>query len=425
MKKKKVLFGLVILLFSLVIMTTSNPAVFAKGPVTISFWFPGADKANNVYFVDAAKEFEKTHPQIKVEVTVLPSTQADIDLKLNAAVLSGTYPDALSVFLSTLATRGPQGEFAPLDKYIRGWSDKNDIFESVYKIGKANNKLMGLGFYPNPEILVYRKDYFKEAGLDPNHPPTNWNELAAAAKKLTVRDSSNNVTRAGLDIPMLNAQVFFKPFCRQNGALVIDDKRKKPLFTDPKMVAAFDYLLKLKKENISIPYNYQKKDSIPFQYGRSAMSFMQPTQIISLTDANSALKDKIGLAPVLTGKKKSAFCGYRLFALGSSSKHKNEAWEFIKFMMSKEQMRERYKTLKIPPVRKSMEDDFVATDPAFNKVVMDYVKNGQGDNTVSWNTLATKYLHQAWEEAYSGKKTSAQALKDAQAGLLKELKSMK
>jgi ABC-type glycerol-3-phosphate transport system substrate-binding protein len=423
---KKVLLGLFAVLLSLAVVA-SNPAVFAKakGPVTISFWFPGADKVNNTYFLDAVKEFEKTHRQIKVNVTILPSTQADVDLKLNAAVLGGIYPDVLSAFLSTMATRSPQGEFAPLDKYIRAWSDKNDIFKSVYDIGKINNKTMGLGYYPNPEILVYRKDYFKEAGLDPNHPPANWEELAAAAKKLTVRDNKNNVTRAGLDIPALNAQVFFKPFCRQNGAAVIDNKRKRPLFTDPKMIAAFEYLIKLKNENVSIPFNYQKKDSIPFQYGRSAMSFMQPTQIVSLFMADPAMKEKIGLAPVLTGNKKSDFCGYRLFTIGAASKHKNEAWEFIRFMMSKEQMCERYKTLKIPPVRSSMENDFVALDPAFNKVVMDYVKHGEGDNTVPWNTLATKYLHQAWEEAYNGKKTSAQALKDAQTGLLKELKSMK
>jgi ABC-type glycerol-3-phosphate transport system substrate-binding protein len=422
---KRVLFGLSVVLLALVIIT-SNPAAFAKGPVTISFWFPGADRVNNAYFVDAAKEFTKTHPRIKVNVTVLPAPQADIDLKLNAAVLAGIYPDVLSAYLATMSTRSPQGEFAPLDKYIRGWSDKKDIFQSTYEIGKINHKTVGLGYYPNPEILVYRKDYFKKAGLDPNHPPTNWKELAAYANKLTMRDQKNNVTRAGLDIPVLKAQVFFKPFCRQNGALVINNQKQKPLFTDPKMVEAFEYLIKLKNENVSIPYNFQKKDSIPFQSGRSAMSFMQPTQIVSLIAADSAMKDKIALAPVITGKKKkSAFCGYRLFTIGSSSKHKSEAWEFIKFMMSKEQMRKRYQSLKIPPVRKSMEDDFIAVDPAFNKVVMDYVKNGEGDNTVPWNTLATKYLHQAWEEAYSGKKTSAQALKNAQVSLLKELQSMK
>lgn len=423
---KKLFCGFFILLFVLVVITTSNPAVFAKekGPVTISFWFPGADKVNDSYFIKAAKDFEKTHPQIKVAVTVLPATQADVDLKLNAALLGGTYPDVLSAYLANIGTRGSQGDFYALDNYIRNWSDRNDIFESVYNIGKYDNKILGLGYYPNPEVLVYRKDFFKEVGLDPNRPPANWEELASYARKLTVRDQNGNVIRAGLDIPAISSNVFMKPFFRQNGAIIVDERERKPMLDDPKMIGALEFIIKLKNDNISIPFNYQKKESIPFLYGKSAMSFLQPTQIVRMFEADSSLENKIGLAPVLTRTQKSAFCGYRLFAIGSSSKYKDESWEFIKFMMSKEQMRYRFMNLKIPVVRKSMEDDFVAAQPAFNKVLMDYVKYGQGDNVIAWNTLAVKYIHQAYEEAYNGKKTPTQALKDAQSNLLKELKNM-
>lgn len=424
---KKVLFGLAVLLLSLGIITV-NPAIFAaksNGPVTITFWFPGADEANNVYFMNAAKEFEKTHHQIEVDVTVLPSTQADIDLKLNSAMLAGTYPDVLSAQIVNIATRGSQGEFYPLDKLIRGWKDKNDIFENVYDIGKYGNKILGLGYYPVPDVLVYRRDFFKEVGLDPNHPPANWDELATYAKKLTVRDSNNNVTRAGLDIPAISSNTFVKIFAYENGAAVIDEKKRRPMLNDPKMIGALDFIIKLKNENVSIPYNYQKKDSIPFVYGKSAMSFLQPTQIAKLLQSDSSLKEKIGLAPVLTGKKKIGNCAFRLFTIGNLSKHKKEAWEFIKFMMSKDQMRYRYQNLKIPVVRKSMRDEFVATDPSFNGTLMEYVKYGKGENKVSWNTLAVRYIHQAYEEAYNGRKTPAQALNDAQIQLLKELKNIK
>ncbi len=418
---------LMILLAGLMIFAFSGYTTFAKtkGPVTISFWFPSNDKMTNAYFFDAAKEFEKTHPQINVEVTALPPGQADVDLKLNAAVLSGTYPDVQSSMLTAIGTRGSMGEFYPLDKLIAKWDDKTDIYQNVFSIGSYKGKLLGLGFYPNPNILVYRKDFFKEAGLDPNHPPANWDELAAYAKKLTIRDG-NNVTRAGFDIPAINGTVFIKPFCRQNGAVVIDEKREKPMLDDAKMIGAFDYLMKLKNENVSNPFDFLKKDSIPFVYGKSAMSFMDPAQVMGLLNSKPDLKDKLAFAPVLTGpKKKSGYCAYRLFTIANSSKHKNEAWEFIKFMMSKEQVQERYANLKIPPVRQSMEKDYIAKDPAFNSVIMDYVKNGQGDNVIAWNTLGTKYLYQAWEEAYSGKKAPAQALKDAQANLLKELKNLK
>jgi ABC-type glycerol-3-phosphate transport system substrate-binding protein len=424
---KRLGLGLLVICFAWVVFISATSQLFAKtkAPVNLSFWFPSSDKKCNEYFIDAAKEFEKTHPQIKVTVAVLPPGQADVDLKLNAAMLSGTYPDVLSAFLSSIGTRGSQGDFYPLEKYVAKWKDKTDMYPNMLGLGKYKNKLLGLAYYPNPDMLVYRKDFFKEAGLDPNQPPANWNELAAYAKKLTVYDANKNVARAGLDIPALNSNVFIKAFCRQNGANVIDDKRQKPMLNAPGVIEAFNFIMKLKNEKVSIPYNYIKKDSIPFLYGRSAMSFLQPTQIAGLLDSDKSWEDKLGLAPVLTGKKKSAFCGSRLFTIGNSSKHKDKAWEFIMFMMSTQQMTYRYKELKIPVVRKSLEDGYIAADSRMNRVILDYVKNGQGDNVVPWNTLATKYFHQAYEEAYNGVKTPSKALNDAQAALVKEIRNIK
>lgn len=415
---------LIFLVLILAMVGGTGVIVSAKAPVTISFWFPGADNVNNSYFLNVAREFEKTHPQIKVEVTQLPATQADIDLKLNAALLGGTYPDILSAYLSQIGSRGPKGDFYPLDGYVNKWNEKGDIIDSVWDIGKYKGKILGVGFYPNPEVLTYRKDFFREAGLAQNQPPANWNELAAYAQKLTVRDDKNNVVRAGFDIPAINSAVFVKGFAWENGALIIDEKKQKPMLDDPALIAVMERIINLKKENVSIPFDYQKRETVPFMNGKGAMSFLQPTQILTMIKNDPSLKDNLGFAPPLTGKKKAAYCGYRLFTIASTSKHRNESWEFIKFMMSKEQMRIRAKDLKIAVVRKSLEDEFIAADPTFNKILMEYVRYGKGDNVYQWNTLAVKYLHLAYEEAYSGKKTSAQALKDAQTSLAKELKSI-
>ena len=411
------------LLILVIVFICGMSVMAAPKTTTISFWFQSQNKLMDSYFADAIKAFEKTHPQIKVEITTLPQAQADQDLKLNAALLSGTYPDVLSAMLSQIATRGPKGDFYPLDKLVNSWNEKSDIFESVYNLGQVKGKLLGLGYYPNPDVLTYRKDFFKEAGLNPEKPPANWDELAAYAKKLTVRDDKDNVVRAGLDIPALNSSTFVKQLARQNGALVIDNKKAKPMLDDAALISTYDYIMNLKNAHVSIPYDYVKKDTTPFIYGKSAMSFLQPSQIMTMLTNDPSLKEKIGVAPVLTQKKKIGWCGFRLFAIGNESKYKKEAWELIKFLMSKEQMELRMRTLKMPVVRKSLEDDYAAADPRMNKAILDYVKYGQGDDTVPWNTMATKFIHLSYEEAYSGKKAPAQALKDAQVALVKELKN--
>jgi len=421
--KKSLLFISLVLIVGVIIGTS----VFAssKAPTVISFWFPGADKVNDQYFSNVGKEFEKLHPDIKVEVTVLPSSTQDIDTKLNAALLSGTFPDVLSAYLAQIGTRGPKGDFLSLNSDVNGWSDKKDIYESAIQMGTYKGKILGVGFYPAPEILTYRKDFFKEAGLNPEKPPATWEELADCAKKLTKLDANGNVIRAGLDIPALNSSVFFRPIMRQNGSQVINEKKGVPAFTDQSSIEAWEYIFKLKNENVSIPYNYQKKEDIPFVKGNSAMSYLQTTQILKMIQNDPTMKDKLGFAPVLTHKKKVAFCGFRLFTIGGKTKHKKESWEFIEFLMSKDQMTRRFKVLNMPVVRTSLEEDFIASDPVLNKAQLEYIKYGKGAENVPWLNSAMAYLHTAYEEVYNNKKTPVQALKDAENNLQKDLQAMK
>ena len=402
----------------------SGDAANDEEPVTITFWFPGESEVLEQYFFNAAKEFEASQSRIKVDVTSLPSGADDIDTKLNAAKLAGTYPDVFSAYLIFIGTRGALGEFANLDGYLAEWDERDDIHESALELGKFKGESVGVGYFPAPEILTYRKDAFQEAGLDPEKPPTNWAELKEYAEKLTVRDASGNTVRVGLDVPLNNASSFFEAFMRQNGSPIIDEINEVPVFADEASTEAFEYLTELFQLG-AIPYDYQKKDTSPFVNGKAAMAFLTPAVISNLQNKDPNLKDIFGFGPVLEEKARVAFTGYRLFTIGSTSKHKDEAWEFIKFMMSAEQMWKRYEQLQIPVVRKSLEERFIAANPAINSVLVDYVVNGKGKPVTSFTTRYNKFIHQAYEESVTGTKPAAAALKDAQDGLIKELESIK
>jgi sn-glycerol 3-phosphate transport system substrate-binding protein len=42
--------------------------------------------------------------------------------------------------------------------------------------------------------MYYRKDYFREAGLDPERPPRTWDEVTEMGKALVRRDGSGRTT---------------------------------------------------------------------------------------------------------------------------------------------------------------------------------------------------------------------------------------
>lgn len=108
--------------------------------------------------------------------------------------------------------------------------------------------MYGVSYFPAPEILVYRKDFFKEAGLDPEKPPRTWEELKSYAVRLAKRDANNNVIRAGLNIPVINPEVFIKPFLWQNDASVIDEEKEVLGVNSAGAVETFEYVKRLREQ---------------------------------------------------------------------------------------------------------------------------------------------------------------------------------
>ena len=60
--------------------------------------------------------------------------------------------------------------------------------------------MYGVPFQNSTPLLYYSVDAFKDAGLDPDHPPVTWEDWVDDMKKLTKHDGSQT-TRWGLMFP--------------------------------------------------------------------------------------------------------------------------------------------------------------------------------------------------------------------------------
>lgn len=65
--------------------------------VTIQYWHQGTSQADTEFVQKCVDSFEAKYPNIKVEATGMSSTISDQETKLNAAVLSDTYPDVIQL----------------------------------------------------------------------------------------------------------------------------------------------------------------------------------------------------------------------------------------------------------------------------------------------------------------------------------------
>ncbi len=73
------------------------------------------------------------------------------------------------------------GYLKPLDDLV----DADVLTASTpTQLSHFGGNIYRVGWYPLPMLWIYNKQLFEQAGLDPNAPPTTWDELLAACEKL-------------------------------------------------------------------------------------------------------------------------------------------------------------------------------------------------------------------------------------------------
>ncbi len=110
-------------------------------------------------------------------------------------------PDLVSVGDNNLANYVYRKLVAPVDPSAFGFASLKALVDA-YEPGSLDGFMVGGQLYGIPMDLAaismyYRKDFFRDAGLDPDKPPTTWEEVAEYGRKLVKRDASGHIVRAG------------------------------------------------------------------------------------------------------------------------------------------------------------------------------------------------------------------------------------
>lgn len=390
--------------------------------VTLKFWKSGTEKTEQDYWMSMLEQYKALNPHVTIEFTATPVGQ-EFETKLNAAFASGSAPDLIGHNIGSIAGRAIKGQYAVLDDWIAGWSDKDDIMPSVYEAGSYKGNVYGMGYFPGPFLFVYRKDYFEEANLDPENPPTTWEELADVAEKLTIREG-DMVTRAGFNIPSDNSRLI-GALLHQNGVQLMDDEGN-PTWNSPEFVETIAYLTDLYKDrNVAIQITEKADDQQSlFITGQAAISIIKPNQLEALFAQDPSMKDKIGIID-LQHKGPGVWSGMNLLFISADSKKKEETWKLIEFIMSEEQMRQRYKDVRIPVVRTSMQEEYIQEDPLLNQAIIRGIEVGVGQLKVAWSPLLFfTYLPQIQQQAFFGRKTPEEATRENFEQFLKDIEDI-
>lgn len=173
--------------------TSTSPAA-SSGPVTVTVW--SKDRHTADVMREAVTKFNKENPAVQIDYVLKGD---DMDQLLNLAFASKQAPDIFTPINDIINTGVAQGFIMPLENTLS--KETYDAYRPYLQNGVhiLNGKTYFIPMGLTTARLIYNKNLFRQAGLDPEKPPTTYSQLKEYAKKIT--EATNGET-FGFGLPL-------------------------------------------------------------------------------------------------------------------------------------------------------------------------------------------------------------------------------
>ena len=329
------------------LLTLFLPAALAEDPVKIIFWHSMGGVNGEAINKMVADFNEANAGKIEVEVQFQGDYDEAIN-KLKSASMGNMGADVVQIYDIGTRFMIDSGWIIPMQELIDADNyDISQIEPNIAAYYSVDGQLYSMPFNSSTPIMYINRDAFIEAGLDPDNPPKNFDEIIAACEKLVKKDENGNITRYGFG--MGNYGWFFEQWVGKMGLHYVDqgNGREAPatkvVFDENgaalQILSTWDKLI---KEGYITYLNRGNDDAkSAFITGNIAMVLESTAALKSLL-VNVDNRFEIGTAyfPSINADDAGGVSigGGSLWAINNGDDAKRAAsWEFIKFMISPEQ----------------------------------------------------------------------------------------
>jgi multiple sugar transport system substrate-binding protein len=342
-----------------------SAAVFVPGAAfaeTLSLWARASSSNAAQHMIDL---WNSSHDD-KIELTTIPDNQ--MVTKLATSVQAGDVPDLISFDLIFMPDFMKAGFLTDLTATLGADPNQAKVAQAFKDLATYDGKLYGTGFTPDVSILLYNKDIFTKAGLDPEKPPTTIGQIEEYAKKIHEADPALAGYYFSGSCPGCN--IFTQaPMMWGSGATVLPAAPEGPVLDGPGV-----------KEVLTMLHNLWEAGAIPesaeadtganfmatFETGTVGMQGSGGFAIASLKANHPEIN--FGIAP-LPGVKEgdaSSFVGGDVIAIPTGAKHADLATQFITWQLTDEaQLQGLAKNLILPSRSDLADNEFFKAEPRY------------------------------------------------------------
>ena len=292
-----------------------------------------------------------------IEVDFLMVPYPSLREKITADAVAGTGSIDLYCFLDGW---GPSmtGFLVPLNDSLKadGIDLASKLPPAYIKGGTYEGTTYGIPTRGHPQLLLYRKDLFKKAGVE---VPKTWKELIAASKTIKDKTGKDGIAMYyGKGNAAQNLFLWYA-FLKSAGEDIFNDKML-PTFNSPAGIEATQYyvdlLLKYKVASPGSKFFKEYEASQAVAQDHAAMVIVWWWHYGVLTNpekAKAVVTANMGFAPVPAweGRGKATLALSMPIGISHASKNKEAAWEFLKWLTNPDLEKENFLDKSDPKTR--------------------------------------------------------------------------
>ena len=323
--------------------TATAEGIPAKGTddgTEITLWTrsPLERQAKNV-----VEAYNKSHNnQVKLEI--IPND--DMEGKVGGASQTDSLPDILAGDVVRIPYWASEGIFTDITKQIDGLDNKADLQQGHIEAGTVDGAEYTLPFITDVSVMVWNKNLYKEAGLDPEQGPKSIDQFVEQAKKVAAlnKDGVAGSYLAGQSGGALVFDLF--PSVWADGESVMNKDGSEATLDNDSMKGVLDAYKELANTTNGLGAGSKEETgatwTAPFANGKIGVMPYPNTSTTALFDAEKDGGFEVGVAPIPGTKegKTSTFLGGDAMGISKDSKHVAQAWNFLYWLMQSDAQKE-------------------------------------------------------------------------------------
>jgi multiple sugar transport system substrate-binding protein len=334
-------------------------SAFSSWAANLSMWVRASGANAAQHLVDL---WNSTHKD-RIELTVIPDDQ--MVTKLATGVQAGAVPDIISFDLIYMPDFMRAGFLEDLTGHLSRDPNQAKVAQAYKDLATYEGRLYGTGFTPDVSVLLWNKDLFRRAGLDPEKPPATIGEIHEMAKK--IRGLGNDVYGFYFSGACPGCNIFtMSPYMVASGAKLLPKSGDEEPLQGPGVKEVLQFYRDMWSEGL-IPESAQADNGqnfvALFKSGKIGIQGAGGFLISDLKKQVPGMNFGVTFLPGMKPGQKSAFVGGDLVAIPKGSKNVDIARQFISWQITDEAQLEGLARNHIIPSRPDLADNKYFDDP--------------------------------------------------------------